>query len=248
MRDPWNSRITNLASIITFHASRIISLERHLNAAEHNKEVFVPGLRRSSRIFESFEAQVKHIPHEAIQIPVRTKEKGLSSIRLRGTVGDLKIRITELQLPRSEARLAVSIAKQIVLHRDTRCIWLIFAGEHVCHLRRIPFRHNAGKVSAASAQIVATLVGLIVLGAQRCGSEQPRYLAVGADVFSVNRVRSKEGEASALGHTANACAAQRSALSECATKAQSFAYKVAPVLPGSESQTNRRLRSAVVVL
>src|SRR4051812_8424906 len=86
-------------------------LKHDLNAAEQDKVVSVTRIRRAQRVFEALEADIEHVFHIAIQIPVRPEVNRLGAIRLRRAIGDLQVGKAELQLPGTPARLCRRVAE-----------------------------------------------------------------------------------------------------------------------------------------
>src|SRR6266404_847822 len=144
-----------------------MNAESRITGSIHHSSYSSFIIHHSSFINLSLDSNIQKIFHKAVQVPVRPKVKRLRAIRFGCAVGELQVRVSELQLPGSESALAISIAKQISLRSNGARIWFLFAGHQISELRHVPFRDDTRQIPPANAQIVAVLIGLIVLCADR---------------------------------------------------------------------------------
>src|SRR4051812_11893332 len=78
-------------------------LKRQLDAVQHYKIVLTSRIRRTDRVAVILNAEIEHVLHEAVQVPVRAEQIAGGPVRFRCLVIDVEERIAEFQLPSAQS-------------------------------------------------------------------------------------------------------------------------------------------------
>src|SRR5262249_6642459 len=115
------------------------------------------------------------------------------------------------------------------------------------YLSSVPLGYYTRKISPAGAQIVSTLICLIVLHSYRRRSKHPGELAVGAVVLAIHRVWYEKREAAALSLHPDAQPFQVAPLSDRSSNAEALSPERLTASPWAEPDAQGRLGSTVGV-